>query len=232
MLWWSFWIKRRSAYSASARTQGDVLSTIKRSKVMRDALDTAYEIVKLVKSLHVVMRHFTSSSKKCLKFHLVSECSAQQDGPLGLMLCRALFLLLWSSPKAMDRGNRFCIKGVASCMNTSNFVFFFGTVLGDLELLLSRTLDFSSMSAAEGQKIAAMAVATSQSIRSDENWFVLEKNYQDGRWRASSSSVPKLYDDGSHEGDFQDSVGLLQEALFWSTWSECPDWENPIILCA
>ena len=69
----------------------------------------------------------------------------------------------------MGRGNGFCIKGVASCMNTSNFVSFFGTVLGDLELLLSKTLDFSSMSAAEGQKIAAMAVATSQSIRSDEN---------------------------------------------------------------
>ena len=32
--------------------------TIKKSKVMRDALDTAYEIVKLVKKgLHVVMPH-------------------------------------------------------------------------------------------------------------------------------------------------------------------------------
>ena len=64
------------------------------------------------------------------------------------------------------------IQGVASCMKTFNF--FFGTVLGELLLKhsdnLSRTLQSSTMSEAEGQKVAAMTVATLQSIRSDDNF--------------------------------------------------------------
>ena len=69
------------------------------------------------------------------------------------------------------------IQDVASCMKTFNF--FFGTVLGELLLKhsdnLSRTLQSSTMSAAEGQKVAAMTVATLQSIRLDDNFDLFWK---------------------------------------------------------
>ena len=63
--------------------------TTKKSKVMRDALDTDCQ-----KSPHCDARLHVRLSKKCQKIPLVSECSAQQDGLVELMLCRALLPIM------------------------------------------------------------------------------------------------------------------------------------------
>ena len=64
------------------------------------------------------------------------------------------------------------IIGVSACMKS--FDFFFGASLGELLLShsdnLSKTLQSSTMSAAEGQRIANMTVTTLESLRTDENF--------------------------------------------------------------
>ena len=104
------------------------------------------------------------------------------------------------------------IQGVSSCVKTFNL--FFGVVLGELLLKhsdnLSRTLQSSSMSAAEGQKIAVMTISTLQSIHSNENFLLFWKrivqmaNERDINepvlpWRRK---YPRRYNDGVCEGDF------------------------------
>ena len=84
------------------------------------------------------------------------------------------------------------IIGVSATMKS--FTFFFGTVLGELTLRhsdnLSRTLQRSHVSAAEGQQIAAMSVKTLQLLRSDENFECF--------WSQTVS--------GAHERDVSDPV--------------------------
>ena len=69
------------------------------------------------------------------------------------------------------------IIGVSACMKS--FDFFFGASLGELLLShsdnLSKTLQSSTMSAAEGQRIANMTVTTLESLRTDENFELFWK---------------------------------------------------------
>ncbi|KAL5514956.1 hypothetical protein EMCRGX_G000052 [Ephydatia muelleri] len=73
------------------------------------------------------------------------------------------------------------IIGVKTCMRT--FDFLFGIMLGELLLRhsdnLSKTLQSRHMSAAEGQKVAAMTVKTLKSLRTDESfqafWELVQK---------------------------------------------------------
>ena len=64
------------------------------------------------------------------------------------------------------------IIGVSTCMKSLDFCF--GVVLGELLLQhsdnLSRTLQATHMSAAQGQKVAEMTMKTLQSVRSEENF--------------------------------------------------------------
>ena len=64
------------------------------------------------------------------------------------------------------------IRGVASQMIT--FDFFYGLVLGETLLHhtdnLSRTLQHSNFSAAEGQAVVALTVTTLTTLRNDENF--------------------------------------------------------------
>ncbi len=108
------------------------------------------------------------------------------------------------------------IRGVAAVMES--FEYFFAISLAELLLRhsdnLSKTLQSSSISAAEGQKIAEMTVVTLESIRCDEHfclfWDLLKK-------RAAESDIddpklprrrkqPKRYDENSSTSSFPSTV--------------------------
>ena len=99
-----------------------------------------------------------------------------------------------------------------------------------LELLLkhsdnlSKTLKSSTMSAAEGQRIADMTVCTLQSIRSDENFLLFWKLVSQ---KANDLDInepviprqrkrPRRYDDGASESDVLESV----ESFYRHTYYE------------
>ena len=98
------------------------------------------------------------------------------------------------------------------------FNFFFGIGLGELLLKrndnLSRTLQSSTISAAEGQKVAAMTIAALQSIHSDVNFDLFWKRISEMAGEKEIDEpvlprrrkLPRQYDDGSHEGDFPDTL--------------------------
>ena len=68
-----------------------------------------------------------------------------------------------------DSETRACVNGLASQMKTFNFFFGvcqFYTVLRHADNL-SKTLQYTMLSAAEGQRLATMTVATLKTIRSE-----------------------------------------------------------------
>ena len=94
------------------------------------------------------------------------------------------------------------------------FTYLFGSMLGKLVLKrtdnLSRTLQHVSMSAAEGQEVTSMTVATLNSMRSDDH-FDLYGDVVILKAEELSVSEPQLprqrkfprrYDDGSSSGDY------------------------------
>ena len=125
-----------------------------------------------------------------------------------------------------DTEMRSRIQGIASRMMSFAF-FFFGVSLGELLLKhsdnLSETLQASSMSAAEGQKVPDMTISTLQSIGSDENfrlfWSLINQ-------KASSLDIdepvlprqrkrPRRYEHGASEGDFSESVECLYRRTYY-----------------
>ena len=87
------------------------------------------------------------------------------------------------------------IRGVAVQMET--FDYFFGNLLGTLILKhadnLSSTLQHECMSAAEGQKVAKMTVATLKSIRNDESYDNFWKRLlkKPNTWMLVSLKLPR-----------------------------------------
>ena len=151
--------------------------TIKQCKILKDGLETTYELTKLVKK----------SPKRDTCFdHLKAEIAP--DSPGVRILCptrwtvRADTLLsvinnykvlldLWieSLDSVKDTEMRARIIGVASQME--KFEYFYSISLGEMILChsdnLSRTLQKSDISAAEGQVVVDMTVKTLLSLRND-----------------------------------------------------------------
>ena len=204
---------------------------------MRDALDTSYELIKLVKksprrdaTLQKLKEQIPDDSPGiCVLCH--TRWTVRAQALQSIITNYEVLQVLWEESldfvKDTEMSSR--IQGVASRM--TSFDFFFGVSLGELLLKhsdnLSKTLQASNMSAAEGQKVADMTIRTLQSICSDVNfqlfWSLINQ-------KASSLDIdepvlprqrkrPRRYEDGASEGDFPESV----ESLYRHTYYEALD---------
>ena len=156
--------------------------TIKRCKLMRDVLDTAHEITKLIKK---------SPGREATFKSLQSEMAPETNLPGVRVLCptrwtvRAdsfksildnytVLIELWnkSLEQVRDTEMKARIQGVVAQMAT--FDFYFGASLALLILRhadnLSKTLQKKDISAAEGQTVTAMTNSTLKTIRTDDSF--------------------------------------------------------------
>ena len=159
--------------------------TIKRCKLMKDALDTTHEITKLIKKsprrdtcfecLKVEMAPDTPGMRVLCPTRWTVRAEALQSILDNYSVLHELWIESIDIVKDTERKAR--ILGVASQMK--NFDYFYGVSLGNLILRhsdnLSRTLQKADISAAEGQAVAAMTVQTLQSLRSDSNFTLFWK---------------------------------------------------------
>ena len=207
---------------------------IKKCEVMRNALDTSYELIKLIKK----------SPRRDATFQKIRE-QLHEDTTMGIrVLCptrwtvraRALqsiianytaLQLLWEESLTFvkDTEMKSRILGVSSCME--KFDYFFGISLGELLLKhsdnLSKTLQSSKMSASEGQEVAKMTSSTLQSIRSDEEfmlfWSVVSKKASeldiDEPRLSRQRKRPRRFDPGSSIGDFPSTVEDYYKRIYF-----------------
>ena len=126
---------------------------------------------------------------------------------------------------ARDTESKARIHGVSSQMTT--FDYYFGTLLGELVLRhsdnLSRTLQHKSISAAEGQHVAAMVVNTIESMRTEESYQLfwdkvllsIESLDIEQPQLPRRRRTPKRYDDGLASPEFHESPMLYYRQYYY-----------------
>ncbi len=157
-----------------------VADSVKACKCMRNALDGAYEIVKLVKksptrdailqNLKQKMPEDSPGIRALCPTRWTVRAKSLESILQNYQILRELWEVSLDIVKETEMRSR--IQGISVYMNS--FDFFYGLVLAELLLShsdnLSKTLQSSSMSAAEGQRIAEMTVHTLQKIRDNESF--------------------------------------------------------------
>ena len=201
-----------------------VNDTMKKSSILRDCLDTCYELIKLVKC----------SPKRDTMLKTLKE-EAGDDAPSVCTLCptrwtvRAAALAsilanyskiqsLWDEvlESKPDSETRARILGVASQMET--FQYFFSLSLAEMILRhtdnLSKTLQSPKFSSTQGYEIAMLTVKTLQSIRSESDFNLFWEKVEIGRCSFAikdpclprKRKVPQRYESGSGEAHFHSTA--------------------------
>ena len=206
---------------------------VKGCKVMRDVLDTSYEIVKLVKksprrdAMLQNLRQQLPESTPGIRVLCPTRWTVRAKALQSIIDNFQVLQELWdeSLDVVKETEMRARILGVSSSMRTFNF--FFGLVLGELVLRhsdnLSMTLQSVQISAAEGQKVADMTVTTLQSIRSDANfdlfWSKVTRMASDCEVEdpvlPRRRKRPRRYEDGSAEGHFPTDVKSFYRSIYF-----------------
>ena len=148
---------------------------------MKDALDTTYEITKLIKySLRrddifcKLKEDIPSSSTPGIRILCPTRWTVKANSLASIIGNYEMLQCTWEEAVLVtkDTESKARIRGVSAQMKT--FSFAYGAILGEMILRhadnLSSTLQHKSMSAAEGQQVALMTVQTMNSIRTEESF--------------------------------------------------------------
>ena len=154
-------------------------TSIKQSKVMRDAFDTTLIISQLIKYSPKRDTHFEVLKRELalgtpgLRVLCPTRWTVRAQSLESVLKNYTVLQELWIDCEdfVKDADARAWINGVSAQMK---FFDFFGVVLGELVLMhsdnLSKTLQHKHLSAAEGQATAALSVKTIEKIRDDKSF--------------------------------------------------------------
>lgn len=195
--------------------------TLKQCKIMKDALETTREITKLIKFsprregiFRSLKETLPAGSTLGVRVLCPTRWTVRAESICSIIANYEALEMTWDEAisATQDTETKARIQGVAAQMRS--FEFFFGSMLGELVLThtdnLSKTLQHTSMSAAEGQQVTAMTVATLNSVRSDERfdqfWEVVTKKADklgvNEPRLPRRRKLPRRFDDGLSGGDF------------------------------
>ena len=207
--------------------------TVRQCKFMRNALDTVYEVIKLVKksprrdaTLQRLKQELTIQSPG-IRVICPTRWTVHAQSLHSILDNYEALQVLWeeSLEFVKEAEMRSRIMGVLSRM--TSFDFLFGVLLGELLFRhsdnLSKALQSSHMSAAEGQKVAAMTVKTLESLRTEENFKLFwAKAVKMGSDIGVDEPVlprrrkaPKRYRIGSSEGEFPENAEVMYRQIFY-----------------
>ena len=211
--------------------------TVKKSKLLKQALETTQEITKLIKfspRRDAVFKKFKAESDPNLESRTMgirvlcpTRWTVCADSLFSIIENYSVLHNIWdealeisrdTETKARIQGVQSRIQGVLS--QIIKFDFLFGVVLGEMILRhtdnLSKALQAKVISAAEGQQTADMVVQTLQKLRQDREydlfWVKVDKMAESLKVEKAQlprkRKLPKRYDDGLTEGEFHDDPKL------------------------
>ena len=214
-----------------------VSDTVKKSIIMKDCLDTCYELVKLIKF---------SPKREAILTRLKEEIGS--DAPSIRTLCPTRWTVraeslasivakykdlqgLWEEALMVtsDTEMKARIRGIASRMGT--FQFLFGLLLSEMILRhtdkLSKTLQNPELSSTEGHEIAILTVKTLQRVRLDSDFDLFWEKVELRRVQLDvgepqlpwKRKLPKRYEQGNSEPEFHATA----KALYRQTYFEVID---------
>ena len=211
--------------------------SIKQSKVISDALDTALEITKLVKKS-------PNRDTKLEKIRRASVDETERPSPNIRMLCptrwtvkadaldsilknydQLMELWDWSVDTLNDAKMKIRIRGVAAHMK--KFDFFYGLSLGECLLRnadnLSATLQAKDISAAEGENVAMKTVQAISQMRTDNCfalfWEKITKNSKavsvEEPCLPRRRRVPTRYELGNASTEYHEDVQSYYKQIYY-----------------
>ena len=195
--------------------------TLKQCKLMREALETTREITKLIKYsprrdgiFQRLKETLPSGSTVGIRILCPTRWTVRAESIKSILANYDVLKMTWDEAleATKDTETKARIRGVAAQMST--FTYLFGSMLGELVLKhtdnLSRTLQHTSLSAAEAQQITSMTVATLKSMRSDDQydrfWDLANLKSEElgvnDPQLPRQRKIPRRFDDGSSAGHF------------------------------
>ena len=160
--------------------------TIKSNKILRDTLDTTYEISKLLKysprrgALFEKIKAEINPGTPGFRTLCPTQWTVRGSSLESVRINYKVFHELWEEAKDIvkDSETRARIVGVQFYMKS--FDYLFGMVLGEHLLKhtdnLSKTLQSPSLTASDGQHIADLTVKTLQKIREEDAFDLFWQN--------------------------------------------------------
>lgn len=154
--------------------------SIKQCKIMRDSLETTHEITKLIKKsprrdvLFEQLKAELAPDTPGVRVLCPTRWTVRAEALKSIMDNYEVLQELWIEALQIvrDTDMKARINGVASQMRSFNY--FYGVCLGHLILRhsdnLSKTLQKTDISAAEGQEVTSMTLTSLQLIRNDSNF--------------------------------------------------------------
>lgn len=176
--------------------------TIKRMKVMKDALETTHEITKLIKysprreGIFQRMKSLSASNSPGIRVLCSTRWTVRAEALASITSNYDCLQKTWEEclDVVKDTETKARIRGVSTVMST--FDYLFGNMLGEMILKhsdnLSSTLQSKSLSAAEGQQIARMTTETLKTLRNDVAFhtFWQKVNSKAGELEISEPQLP------------------------------------------
>ena len=193
------------------------LDSVKKSRLLKSALETTYEITKLIKksprrdAIFKGLKEEDSDDSPCIKLLCPTRWTVRADSLHSIISNYSLLMSTWMEAieAARDTETKARIQGVQSQMNTFNFLF--GALLGELVLRhtdnLSRTLQ-NEFSAAEGQHTASLVADMLETLRNDDLFWAkvgrLSDQFDLEPQLPRKRRAPKWYETGLAEAEFHE----------------------------
>ena len=198
--------------------------TVKKSKLLKQALETTQEITKLIKfspRRDAIFKKLKSDNESMFESKTMgirvlcpTRWTVRADSLFSIIENYTVLHNTWDEALEISRDTetKARILGVQSQM--VKFDFLFGVVLGEMILRhtdnLSRALQAKVISAAEGQQTANMVVQTLQKLRQNREYdlFWMKVSKMSESLEVEDAQVPrkrrlpKRYDDGLAEAEF------------------------------
>ncbi|XP_065191926.1 zinc finger MYM-type protein 1-like [Sycon ciliatum] len=215
-----------------------VSDTIKKSKLCKDSLDTAFEITRLIKfspKRNAAFEKIRSSqnddipSPTGIRTFSHTRWTVRGDALESIITNYTTLFQLWNecleSAARLDPDVKARIIGVDTVMG--DFKFLFGLKLSETILKitdnLSKALQATSMSAAEAQHVASLTVKTLQDMRSDQSWssfYALVTALQgkldvDEPVLPRRRKVPRRFEDGQAAGTHPERAEDLYRVAYF-----------------
>ncbi len=153
---------------------------IKGCKVTKDALESAYELIKLIKfspkreEIFNVIKEELAPGTAGIKILCPTRWTVRGESLSRIISNYSFLQTTFEECKDLTTDTEMKSRIIGTISQMRSFDFFFGTMLAELILKhsdnLSRTLQHAHLSAAEGQEVAKLTVETLQSLRCENNF--------------------------------------------------------------
>ena len=207
--------------------------TIKRMKVMKDALETTHEITKLIKysprreGIIQRVKSMSDVNSPGIRVLCPTRWTVRAEALASISNHYDSLQKTWeeSLEVVKDTETKARIRGVSTVMST--FDYLFGNMLGEMILKhsdnLSSTLQCKILCAAEGQHIARMTTETLKSLRSDNAFdlFWQKVNNKADELEISEPrlprrrKLPRRLDDGLSDAEFHATPKSYYRQLYF-----------------